>query len=235
MNELLIVQSGVFPAGGSWTVDDLPGLVANWDCSDTGSITGSPNVTQLDDLSGNGNHLLGQGTPVTGSVTIGGLNAIQTSGAGDGLYRAASISMAAVRSVFIVARVPSLAATQSLIQNLADGTYSLGCGTLVTSGAAFLEVSGHALDTGSAVTAAQAFQATFIANGASSIIRVDGSETVVDLTGSNYPGTAGPIIQFYNLWDAAVDLGQMFWSSQVIGGTDLTDAEAFLQTKWGTP
>lgn len=53
------------------------GYFAEYDSSNSGSLTGSPTLTAWNDLSGNGYHLgTATGSPTTGSRTIGGLNAI---------------------------------------------------------------------------------------------------------------------------------------------------------------
>lgn len=57
-------------AGGSWTPTDLgSNLIAWYDASDSGSITGSSPVTAWNDISGTGNHLVSSGGGPTYSAT----------------------------------------------------------------------------------------------------------------------------------------------------------------------
>lgn len=81
--------SGV--SGTAFTPMQLGGLVGWWDASDTSTITSSAGaVSQWDDKSGRGNHLV-QATaanqPATGSATQNGLNIIRFDGTNDRLIR----------------------------------------------------------------------------------------------------------------------------------------------------
>lgn len=72
----------VYDAGGAaWQPTDLANLVAWYDPSDVATITESGGfVSQLDDKSGNGNHVVqptGASQPITGTQTINGLNVLE--------------------------------------------------------------------------------------------------------------------------------------------------------------
>jgi len=80
---------------GAFDPSTLPGYTMHIDPSDTGTITESAgDVSQIDDISGNGHHLV-QGTaslqPQTGVDTINGLNAISGDGTADFMQTAAGI------------------------------------------------------------------------------------------------------------------------------------------------
>jgi hypothetical protein len=75
------------PAGG-FAPTDIAGLMGWYDPSDTSSITETAGaVSQLDDLSGNGRHLVqatGSNQPITGTRTQNGLNVLDFDGSGIG-------------------------------------------------------------------------------------------------------------------------------------------------------
>lgn len=82
----MIINPYAFGAAG-FTPLDLPNLNAWWDASDTSTITESGgDVSQWDDKSGNGYHLV-QGVaasqPATGANTINGLNVLTFDGSDD--------------------------------------------------------------------------------------------------------------------------------------------------------
>lgn len=105
--------------GAGFSPTYFPGLVGWWDASDTSTITESGGaVSQLDDKSGNGFHVV-QATaaaqPTTGSVSLNGLNVLDFDG-GDWLASSGNIGVSDTTNfnVFAVATL-DVAATYSTI------------------------------------------------------------------------------------------------------------------------
>lgn len=95
----------VAPGGGAWSPLDLTGLVGWWDPSDATTITESGGaVSQIDDKSGEGNHLSqsnADNKPGTGTRTIGDVNVLAFNG--DRLDKTGTASLDGVDEVTIAA------------------------------------------------------------------------------------------------------------------------------------
>lgn len=215
----------------------VAGYVAWYDASDTGSITASGGrVSQWNDLSGNGWHLT-QGTaglqPLTGSVSVNGLNAIafgyfSASGADNAMDSPAGLTISQPNTTFLVVRldangngfmIDGLSGRQIL--GTTNPNYAIYAGSFVSSSAA---------DT----TGAHVWSANF--NGASSELFIDGASNATgDASTGNY--TAGLRVGRASTDNvpASGRVCEIIFYSSLLGTTNRQSVEAYLKAKWGTP
>lgn len=221
-------------AAGGWTPASLPGLVAWYDASNAGSITSSSgNVSQWNDLSGSGFHLV-QGTganqPDTGVNTLNGLNVIKFIRANSDRMTKSGISTT-VTSVFGVFKNSYTTGTQVPCGTNADAfSYLLGSGGVINM---FAGAGGSG--SSNSTTNNTAFTAYCLINGASSVLNLNGTSTTTS-TGTTTAATAiqvGDAASGGNYWNG--DIAEFFMSSSLISGADLTSARTYLTGKWGTP
>ena len=228
---------------------DVTGLTAWFDPSDTGSITASGGiVSQLDDLSGNGNHVTnasGKG-PVTGTRTHNGLNVLDYYATERNWLRRTSFTQPSPCTVFVVAK-------SDTITNDGNGQRALiGWNTAGgATGCAFVQISGAmAITSGGAYpfkpdtthTTSVANQWTGVFNGASSYVVRDGLAGSPDNPGSD-GWSASPLI-FGEVWKATTEIGySVAWDgwigevliyNGVVSPGDRLDIEAYLKAKWAT-
>lgn len=222
----------VFGNIGAWNPSVLPGLVAWYDASDAASITSSGGaVSQWNDKSGSGFHLVqatGAKQPATGATTINGLNVLDFVRANSQTMAKTSISTT-VTSVFIVMKYTSTTGTQAVVAtNASTFFYQVFANGLLNM------FAGAAIQTSNDWTTGTAFDAYAIVNGASSVINLNGTSA----TGNAGTTTAATsLIVGDDTGTSYIDgsIGELFISSQVISGADLTSATSYLSTKWGTP
>jgi hypothetical protein len=95
--------------GESWTPLSVAGCVGWWDASNLDSITESAGaVSQIDDLSGNGNHAehdTAANQPTTGTRTVNSRNVLDCDGTSDMLRLPDLMSGATAGTAFVVAQV----------------------------------------------------------------------------------------------------------------------------------
>lgn len=213
----------------------LPGLAMWQDGSDLASITdaGGGAVSEWRDISGNGRHLT-QATPTarpaTNQRTVNGRNVINFWGTTQ-FMDTASFTIAQPITTFTVVVADVAAGKMSIlsrvndagdwwrVQKNADGKWELWAGV--------------ALIGPSADTSLHRF--TTVANGASSLLRIDGSQT------SGNAGTYGISdgVRFCRGPAAQTDylngaICENIICSGVISSENITLTETYLQEKWGS-
>ena len=227
----------------------VTGLTAWFDPSDTGSITDSGGiVSQLNDLSGHGNHVTnasGKG-PVTGTRSHNGLNVLDYYATERNWLRKTSFTQPSPCTVFVVAK-------SDTITNDGNGQRALiGWNTAGgATGCAFVQISGAmAITSGGAYpfkpdtthTTSVANQWTGVFNGASSYVVRDGLAGSPDNPGSD-GWSSSPLI-FGEVWKATTEIGySVAWDgwigevliyNGVVSPGDRLAIEAYLKAKWAT-
>jgi hypothetical protein len=218
----ILIQSGRFSAAAFSPLDLSPW---HWsDPSDAASVTlGGSNVSQLNDKSTNGRHLT-QGTagarPTYTSAGINGLNCLTWDG-GDTLTASGSLSQPCT-----VALIVQLASTSSQ-------QVIFGASAFYTQSAAWSWFSGS-LGAGPAQDTSL-HMIVAVLNSTSSTVRLDGASTATSVgaaafaSGSwEFSRAASPIL-------SGGKTGELIIVPSVVSGTNLTNLESYLRTKWGTP
>ncbi len=148
MSLLALLGAHAAPAGGGgFTPADLPNLVAWYDASDLTTITESGGaVSQWDDKSGNGWHLL-QGTggdrPTSGTRTVNGLNVLDFNGTSSKMAVGSVTGLSGnSRTLFVICASDNtdsgthcvLGCASNWTLRAASDTYRLDCGGGLNSG-----------------------------------------------------------------------------------------------------
>ena len=227
----------------------VTGLTAWFDPSDTGSITDSGGiVSQLNDLSGHGNHVTnasGKG-PVTGTRSHNGLNVLDYYATERNWLRKTSFTQPSPCTVFVVAKSDTITndgnGQRALIGwNTAGG--ATGCALVQISGAMAITSGGaYPFKPDTTHTTSVANQWTGVFDGASSYVVRDGLAGSPDNPGSD-GWSASPLI-FGEVWKATTEIGyQVAWDGWigevliydgVVSPGDRLDIEAYLKAKWAT-
>ena len=217
----------------AWTPLDLAGLVAWYDASDLSTITdaGAGAVSQWADKSGNGNHVT-QGTaglrPTTGIRTQNGLNVIDFDG-GDWLVSA---------DIADVAQPVTLAAV-AMPDNLDDAAHNVWGNAPGLGNQPSFNVNGGVwrMYAGTPVVSAVPDTAVprlvvAVFNGASSLLRINGSQVVSGDAGANplrilSLGSNEGTSQFWDGW-----IAEAIAVEGAVAGSDLTNLESYLNAEW---
>ena len=243
-------------SAGSWGAFDpasISGLTGWWDASDTGTITDTGGyVTQLNDLSGNANHLYQTGTygPITGTRTQNGLNVLDFFAT----TRAALYSGAFVQSqpctIFVVTQTDTLTVDsfgRSCIIGWSGVTGYNGCGITQAGAAGQIQLyAGVAFYTYHYLPVNTATQLTAVFGNGSSDVYLNG------IIGTTLPpGTEGwgngsrlmlgnavdenvggkfSINAAFNGW-----IGEVLVYDGALSSGDRATIEEYLKAKWGTP
>lgn len=219
-------------AASSWTPASLSGLVAWFDASDGSTITASGgNVTEWRDKSGNARHLANAGTgPATGSRTLNSLNVLDFP-----FFRVLTRASVTVSQPYTVAWAGAYDSTFGP----SDATVAISLGE-TSAYAAYAAISqwrmfnGTVLGGGTANSSAHCWVS--IANGSSSSVRIDGSAQATGNAGTGN-GSRINLGAASSTATASFDgyIGEVVISTGALSGTDLTNLESYLKTKWGTP
>lgn len=211
---------------------DISGLVAWYDASVLSSVHATlGRVSQWDDLSGNGNHLL-QGTgsvqPLSGVDTINGLNVLKFDApARNDFMVATGVTIAQPFTAIFVVKAATLGSNAQVLTNLTPGG-----ATVWADGGKWSLYAGSVADTAVSVdTSAHVITAIF--NGASSKFYLDGS----DISGGN-PGTNGRTTiaigaDGVNAWNGDIASG-VFYDS-ILSTGNRHSLEDLLQEEFATP
>jgi hypothetical protein len=221
------------PAAGGFTPADLTSLVAWYDMSDASTITSSSGaVSQVDDKSGQGNHVT-QATaankPTTGTVTLNGLNVLAFDG-NDWLNRAVIPISRTSFFIYAVARTESNSAQRvymSMGSNthvaLSHKTQAAQWGFLI-GGVAWVETSGVPLDTW--------YRQRLSRSGGTITNYKNG--TAFQTSTSNPREASG---SFWLGGDSqgkqTVDIAEVVVCGVDQSAGDAADLESFMSTKWG--
>lgn len=231
-----MMMQGRKPAGGGGSFDPstVTGLRAWYDADDAGSFTFSSGsiVSQWNDLSSNGNHLVQATTASQPSRTgtVNGRSSVVFDGSNDTM--AAVLASGAVRpyTVFMVAVNAETGSTQRTAFTFEpnDGRfYRASAGNLNMFQGAVLS-SGVSWGTGVRLV-------TGVFNGVSSTVAVDSGSDVSGSAGTGNNGTEVNIGSLYGTgeyWNGQVC--EFLYYNGILGSTDQADIKAYLKAKWGT-
>lgn len=227
---------GAQTAVASWTPARLSGLLAWYDASDTGSITSSGGlVSQWNDLSGNGYHLV-QGTeanqPTTGSRTVNGLNALDFGVADFMTSSPDPANTVQPISMYYGIQLDSTSGNKYQLESSFFDSCKLQLRDFNTN---YYANAGTSWNPHSGVdTNLHMWGVVF--NGASSVSSLDGTEVTGNPGTNSYPGHDGNGIQ--------VGAGSEGFDGSIVEiviAAAALDAPAravllnYYQTKWGTP
>jgi hypothetical protein len=230
----LVVDSYRFAAAGpSFDPTDIAGLVGWWDASDSSTITESSGIVSLwEDKAGGGYDFIetvGTVGPTTGTVTINGLNALDFNGSTQTMALSGPVGNLAPQpvTVLLVAKLDANTSNRHITDQGDDGVRFL-----ITGDGNWRAFAGSAVIGNTVSADTDPHTITFVGNGASSSMRVDGSSV-----GSGNPGSGG-VRRGWRIFLSAgayTDgrLGEMLVYDSALSGTDLTDAEDYLMDKWG--
>lgn len=232
----VIHQPPVVIAPAAFTPPDIAGLGFWYDASDLATITESGGaVSQWDDKSGNGRHLLqgtGSAQPTTGSRTQNGLNVIDFDGASDFMDTSATFDYGHQWTVFLV--VLSDDGADGTAQSLVRGNSSTQRGVVTKQTTNVWRMnSGANLDRGTPNTSPVLLTCRF--NGAGSSLRINGVQS--GATGDAGNNTAlddfrvGANQTPANFWDGW--MGELIGYAAALSSDDMGTVESHLQVKWG--
>jgi hypothetical protein len=221
------------PAAGGFTPADLTSLVAWYDMSDASTITSSSGaVSQVDDKSGQGNHVT-QATaankPTTGTVTLNGLNVLAFDGS-DWLSRAAIPLSTSSFFIYAVART-ELNSVRRVYMSPGNNSYvapthkgsSAGFGFLI-GGIKWVEMSGVPLDTWYRQRLSRS--SGTITNYKNGTAVQTSTTTPLALSGSFWLGGDNAAKQ-------RCDLAEVVVCNADQSAGDAANLESFMSTKWG--
>lgn len=221
-----------------FTPASIAGLQAWWDASNAGSITASAGaVSQWNDLSGNGRHLV-QGTGsrqlVTGADTQNGKNVMTCGGTtGTRMATAAGFTLAQPFTVIFAVYVidPQPVTYSHLLNSNAD---TVQC-YVTSSGNPVAQTMYAGTELKPAAAAFSGPQLVFFTfNGASSSVRVNGgARTASGAAGST--GLSGVLTLLGYSTDGFSFKGRAFEMlvyNSAIAGTNLTNLETYFNPKW---
>jgi hypothetical protein len=233
-------------AGGGFVPTDIAGLRVWLDPSDAGSITEAAGlVSQWDSLVNSYNAAQGTGSsqPTTGSVTINSLNALAFDGSDVlTLSDTASTIMGASAAGTVLFVTKRNSDTGDAVPNAAisdwgtdggnqdyepynDGTiyHGWGSNTRKTTGNPSADLS-----------AVHLF--TIITSASEWTYKIDGTNHYTTGTNTVAWSSSAPRLCVANgASNAARHLGEILMYDTALTGTDLTNAQDYLSTKWGTP
>jgi hypothetical protein len=217
-------------SAGGFNPSDISGLIGWWDPSDASTITETTDpgfVEQLDDKSTAGRNLLQSllaDKPATGTRTQNGRNVLDFTTAH---LESAIFNQTQPVTIFVVAQSDVIGdahligngGTTPVIYDGAGSQWRIFAGTVLSSST-------------TPDTSAHVFSAVF--NNTSSLLRLDGTQIAsgnANTKGwSNKPFTMGATPD--NVWGWNGWIGEVLFYDSVISGTDLTDVETYLNTKW---
>jgi hypothetical protein len=241
--------------GGPFSPADLAGLEAWWDASDAGSITSSAGaVSQWDDLSGNAHHVSqGGGTalrPTTGASTINSLNVIDFNG-NDYLFRTSAV-MVPPTDYSVIAVIELSAQDDKRIVAEGNSTNSLPIASPLQSSNSDSDeltvfyrnnpIKIAQPDTGN--SAGDGLPHLVVSTLEASVGVTFSVDSAIPFTESFTGGLYAPTVNRFCIGGLLRNtfgsgfvgaVAELVIVSGVITGTDLTDIEDYLSTKWGTP
>ena len=222
-----------------WTPLDLTSLVGWWDASDTATITSSGGaVSQWDDKSGNGNHLV-QATsalqPTTGTRTINSLNAIDFIPTDDRMACTTVPNDDLTSTTFGVVLFDSVADHRTIVGSSGSGgqhIYALQTTARLAVAKEDLQAIGDNATT--PFTAGVAALFTVAMSASNLLTRVNGGSEENDAHTETF--TAGRTLVVGNgVGNYEMDglIAELFRTSATENGTTIGDAEAYLAAKRG--
>ena len=229
----LVVDSYRFAAGGGTGPTSVDPL-AWWDFSNGSSITIETGISQADDLTGNGRHLVqatGSQQPAHATdASIGGgvLTVAKFDGSDDTLATSANLGDAPA-TWFVVTVKPDSSGTDALARMNGHATY-LNDGSLATwtgsSQGDWTASSGDWLDDHVHAFVRDASQASYYIDGTQKASATSQSSDISEPFRLGADGSGGGSAG--NWW-----VGECLVYSGALTGTDRTDVETYLADKWG--
>ena len=215
-----------------------PNSVANmamWIDLESSPNTIATGLSQIDDLSGNSRHMTqatGTKQPVLTASSFGSKPGALFDGTNDTM-KAAGSTVGTTFTRFLVAKYASAATTGTVCDKNAGGGGNQG--RLYRASSTDLHMNAGA-EVVATTTPQAAHLYTMVVNGASTKLRVDGVDIGTITASGQFAGN--PVLGTFG--DDASDpanayVGADLVYSAAISGTDLTNIEAYLKTKWGTP
>jgi len=223
---------------GGFLPSDVAALICWYDASDLATITeSSGDVSQWDDKSGEGNHLVqatGVNQPTTGADTQNGKNVITFNDASEYLHVDSFVggSLSQPNTIFITLLPDSdTAALHTYIDGDTSGQRQL-IDQLTTTGN-YRIFAGNSTPS-STVRNTSFTQLTAVFNGASSSLRENASEIHTGNVGSNPVDGINVNANVNEALGGTIRVGEILIYDAEITGTDLTSIEQYLVNRWGT-
>lgn len=223
---------GAYPNGGAlgFSPLDIAGLALWLDASDLSTITESSGaVSQWDDKSGNDRHVT-QGTavdqPTTGTRTMNSLNALDFT-PDDFLRTPAETILAQPNTIIMVCESDATANAVLIDGHGGAARHYLLNGTKLTGNA------GTNLQADPGVLVSTPSVASFIVNGASSVLRINGATRISGDAGASDFGlvTIGALNTEAAGWNGLISEVLVYDSG--LSASNYEAVEAYLAVKWG--
>ena len=218
-------------AASAFTPASIAGLVGWFDAAQLTGYADGAAISSWTDLSGNGNHAVqatGALQPFYKAVAVNGLPAVRNGQGGIINYLVSPLSVSQPNSIAIMAQQTSSAGEQRIIDT---GSASRQLLDYNHSGPEFIMLAGSVQGGGTPSVALHQMTAVF--NGASSVLRVDGSAiTLGGSPGSNgltSPGIGGSSMAS---WFVGYICEVAFYSA-ALTGPQIASLESYLVGKWG--
>lgn len=211
---------------------DIAGLAAWYDATVGVTDAGSGAVSAWADQSGNGRHLAASGSerPTTGTRTQNSKNVIDFNGA-NSMASSSSFTQGDSDTVFVVClNDDGSDSTAQVVYNSSNTAARTRINKIATN--VWTITSGTNLEGGTPDTNPHLITGVF--GGASSILRLDGSQlasgTAGTSSGSSAP-TLGATSAGNQRWDGWI--AEVLHYDSVLSGGDIAAVEAYLTAKWG--
>lgn len=218
--------------GAAFSPTNLPNLKLWYDFSDSAKVTLSGSeVTAVASKGTDTTALVRIGTGPNGtSTTQNALAVANFDGTTEGMWLGTSSNTAVVSqplTVILAAKV----VVRSADKHLSDTRFELGDRVLISGDTKWRMFGGGSVLASTADSDTSFHVITAIFNGASSSLRIDGTQVASGSAGTN------ALTQRWCLPNpnASCHTGDVLVDGSALGGTDLSNIETFLKTKWGTP
>lgn len=244
-----IVQGFLGSEGEVFSPDNIAGLLAWYDASDTDSITASgANVSQINDKSGNDEHLqqgVTNNMPQTGTKTQNGLNVLEFAGNDylslDGTVAATALTGIDATDCTIFMTLNELSsdtgndAAICMKSTVGSDLYTIKLGTLDRT-YVFGTTSGNFQYETPALGSEDTFNTIVITMGSNGInIWVNGTKTEVTGTApSGITWDAFWVARRYNGFLSTLDLGELAFYNGVLPQADIDALNGYGANKWST-
>lgn len=231
------VEDALMAKWGIPVPQQIAGLAAAWDFSDTSKITASSGaVSQVNGSYGTSVTLTqatGSRQPITGTVTINGRNVLDFNGGDDLLKAVLGASMTQPVTIFMVYRMDDTSYFKFLLDG-GDGSNSETIYTYDGEGVMTAFAGGYLKGAAALNTALHLITVTY--NSPTSSIRRDGVSDASGVTGTQSLLTDLVVGNRAN-GDLAVDgpIAEVLIYDALVAGSDRDAVEAYLKAKWGTP
>lgn len=235
-----IARRSVAPAA-AWTPANITTL-GWWDASDETTITESAGkVSQIDDLSGNDNHML-QGTganqPATGTLTINSLNTLSFDNQDAYMENASNPFGATVNDFTVFQVIRTLAINVGVSFDIAGATYVCRAYTPYSDGKFYFDVGAasapNRISVASGISVGNENIVSFTNQTGLQEIRKNGTQVVADATGHSASTNGGIVMGSRSGFKSnRIALGEMIVINGSLTETNRQLIEGYLAHKWG--